>query len=163
MSVYLDIKSLYPHLKVNWNVLMCKICIARRLVVDIFPWCNANFVPFPSGTLVAHRIRNGSIRVKALFEPIVLRKKATGFALFKSIILRNRSLSNARWFYGKKRQIRKGNLYQLGRNEIWYAKDNHSYMCHICAKGILDSNFNYNVIGKISIFHEIALNFTYSQ
>ena len=35
MSVYLDIKSLYPHLKVNWNVLMCKICIARRLVVDI--------------------------------------------------------------------------------------------------------------------------------
>ena len=61
MSVYLDIKSLYPHLKVNWNVLMCKICIARRLVVDIFPWCNANFVPFPIRTLVGRRIRNGSI------------------------------------------------------------------------------------------------------
>ena len=61
MSVYLDTKSLYPHLKVNWNVLMCKICIARRLVVDIFPWCNANFVPFPSGTLVARRMGNGSI------------------------------------------------------------------------------------------------------
>ena len=61
MSVYLDIKSLHPHLKVNWNVLMCKICIARRLVVDIFPWCNANFVPFPSGTLVAHRMGNRSI------------------------------------------------------------------------------------------------------
>ena len=61
MSVYLDIKSLYSHLKVNWNVLMCKICIARRLVVDIFPWCNANFVPFPSGTLVALRMQNGSI------------------------------------------------------------------------------------------------------
>ena len=61
MSVYLDIKSLYPHLKVNWNVLMFKICIARRLVVDIFPWCNARFVPFPSGTLVARRMRNGSI------------------------------------------------------------------------------------------------------
>ena len=61
MSVYLDKKSSYPHLKVNWNVLMCKICIARCLVVDIFPWCNANFVPFPSGTLVAHRMRNGSI------------------------------------------------------------------------------------------------------
>ena len=28
-------------------MLMCKICIARRLVVDSFPWCNANFVPFP--------------------------------------------------------------------------------------------------------------------
>ena len=65
MSVYFDIKSLYPHLKVNWNMLMCKICIARRLVVDIFPWCNANFVPFPSGTLVARRIGNGSIRVCA--------------------------------------------------------------------------------------------------
>ena len=61
MSVYFDIKSLYPHLKVNWNVLMCKICIARRLVVDIFPWCNANFVPFPSGTMVARRMRNESI------------------------------------------------------------------------------------------------------
>ena len=47
MSVYFDMKSLYPHLKVNWNMLMCKICIARRLVVDIFPWCNANSVPFP--------------------------------------------------------------------------------------------------------------------
>ena len=63
MYVYLDIKSLYPHLKVNWNMLMCKICIARRLVVDIFPWCNANFVPFPSGTLVARRMRNGRIDI----------------------------------------------------------------------------------------------------
>ena len=61
--------------------------------------------------------------------------------------------------------IRKGNLYltenRLGRNKIWY--DNHSYMCHICAKGFLDSNFNEAVIDKISIFHEIAPNFTYSQ
>ena len=40
---------------------MCKICIARHLVVDIFPWCNANFVPFPSRTLVARRMGNGSI------------------------------------------------------------------------------------------------------
>ena len=40
---------------------MCKICIARRLVVDIFPWCNANFVPFPRGTLVARRMQNGSL------------------------------------------------------------------------------------------------------
>ena len=64
MSVYLDIKSLYPHLKVNWNVLLCKICIARRLVVDIFPWYNAHYVPFPSGTLVARRMGNGSIDEK---------------------------------------------------------------------------------------------------
>ena len=61
MSVYLDIKSLNPLLKVNWNVLMCKLCIAWRLVVNIFPWCNANFVPFPSRTLVARRMQNGRI------------------------------------------------------------------------------------------------------
>ena len=41
------------------------------------------------------------------------------------------------------------------------AADNHNNMCHIglCAKGFLDSNFT--VIDKISIFHEIAPNFTY--
>ena len=50
--------------------------------------------------------------------------------------------------YGKKRKFGKGNLYlskyRLGRNEIglWYAEDNHSCMSQICAKGILDSNFN---------------------
>ena len=62
MPVYLDIKLLYPHLKVNWNMLMCRICIVRCLVVNIFPWCNANFVPFPIGTLVARWMRNGRIR-----------------------------------------------------------------------------------------------------
>ena len=73
MYVYLNIKSLYPPLKVNWNALLCRICIARRLVVDIFPWCNANFVPFPSGTLVARRMRNGSIVTpcKCSFKEIV--------------------------------------------------------------------------------------------
>ena len=47
MSVYLDKKLLYPHLKVNWNVLMCKICIALRLVVDIFPMMQCEFCAFP--------------------------------------------------------------------------------------------------------------------
>ena len=37
-----------------------------------------------------------SIRVKELFESIVLRKMATSLSSFKSIFLRNRSLSNAR-------------------------------------------------------------------
>ena len=67
MSVYFDIKSLYPHFKVNWNVLMCKICFARHLVVNIFLWCNANFVPFPIGTLVARRKGNGRILHKIVF------------------------------------------------------------------------------------------------
>ena len=43
---------------------------------------------------------------------------------------------------------------------MWCAEDNHSYMCHICAKGFLDSNFNEAVFDKISIFHEISSNFT---
>ena len=49
-------------------------------------------------------------------------EKATGFALFISIFLRYQFLSKARWFYGKKRRIWKGNLYlskhRLSRNEI---------------------------------------------
>ena len=36
-------------------------------------------------------------------------------------------------------------------------------MCHIGAKGFLDLNINEAVIDKISNFHEIAPNFTYSQ
>ena len=57
-----------------------------------------------------------SIRVKELFEPIVLQKKKKKkkrriFALFKSIFLRNRSLSTVVWFNDKKRKIGKGNLY----------------------------------------------------
>ena len=81
--------------------------------------------------------------------------------------MRNRSLSNARWFYGKKRKIRKGNLYltenRLERNELLFAEGYHSYMCHIWSKGFLDSKFNKAVIDKISIFPEIAPNFTSSQ
>ena len=36
-------------------------------------------------------------------------------------------------------------------------------MCHICAKGFLDSNFNQAVIDKISNFQDIDPDFTYSQ
>ena len=38
------------------------------------------------------------------------------------------------------------------------ASDNHNYMCHTCAKEILIQT----VIDKISKFHEIAPNSTYS-
>ena len=41
--------------------------------------------------------------------------------------------------------------------------DNHNYMSNMCEKGLSDSNVNQAVIGKISIFKEIAPNFTYSQ
>ena len=60
-----------------------------------------------------------------------------------------------------------GNLYltenRLSWNEMFCAADNHNYICHTCAKECLDSNFNLEVIDKISNFHEIAPNSTYSQ
>ena len=46
---------------------------------------------------------------------------------------------------------------------MWCAADNVKITCYICAKELLDSNFNQAVIDKISNFNEIAPNFTYSQ
>ena len=62
-------------------------------------------------------------------------------------------------------KIGKGNLYltenRLSRNKMWCIADNHNCMCHICAKGFL--YHNQAAVDKISNFHEIAPNFTYSQ
>ena len=90
-----------------------------------------------------------SIRVKKLFEPIVLRgkKKADRFLLF----LKAFSWETDLWvtlgdFYGKKRKIEKENLdlseNRVGRNEMICVEHNCTYVCHICAKGFLNSNFN---------------------
>ena len=96
-----------------------------------------------------------------------MKKGRRVLALFISIFLRNRSLSDGRWFYGKKRKIGKGNLYltenRLSWNEMCCASDNCNYMCHTCAKEFLNSGFNSAVIDKISNFHDIAPNFTFSQ
>ena len=54
-------------------------------------------------------------------------------------------------------------LYYYGVRHAADAVDNHNYMCHTCAKGYLDSNFNEAIINNISNFHEIAPNFIYSQ
>ena len=52
-----------------------------------------------------------------------------GFAPFKSIFLKNRSLGNDRWFYCNRRKIGKENLHltenRLSRNKMWCAADNH--------------------------------------
>ena len=37
------------------------------------------------------------------------------------------------------------------------AVDNDNYMCHMCARGFLNSNFDSAVIDKLSNFHEIAM------
>ena len=65
-----------------------------------------------------------------------MKKRRRVLALFIGIFLRNRSLSDARWFYGQKRNIGKGNLYLTENRLSWMccASDNHNYMCHKCAK-----------------------------
>ena len=50
-------------------------------------------------------------RVKNYLNPYFAKKSWRVFALFKSIFLRTRSLSNTRWFALKKRKVGKGNLY----------------------------------------------------
>ena len=48
----------------------------------------------------------------------------------------------------------------LNWNEMCCAAHNHNYLCHTCAKEFLD--LDSAVIDKISNFHKIATNFTYS-
>ena len=50
---------------------------------------------------------------------------------------------------------------RLSRDQMWCAAESYHHTCQICAKGILESNFNQAVIDKISNFHEIAPNFTF--
>ena len=38
---------------------------------------------------------------------------------------------------------------------MWYAVDNDINFCHICAKGLLDPNFNQAVIHKVSNFTKL--------
>ena len=119
-------------------------------------------------TSLSKNLKLFSIRVKELFEPIVLRRKGDWFLL----VLKAFSQEFDLWitlgdFKVKKCKIGKGNLYlaenRISRNEMWCAADNHNYMCHICAEEFLGSNCHYAVIDKISNFHEIVPNFTYSQ
>ena len=87
-----------------------------------------------------------SIRVKVGFDPINLQRKANGFSLFsKAFSWETDLLSNARWFYGKRCKIGKGNQHlteNWDKTKGGWTADNHNYMCYICPKGFLDSNFN---------------------
>ena len=46
---------------------------------------------------------------------------------------------------------------------MWCVTNNHNNTSHTGAEGFLDLDFNQAVINKISNFHEIAPDFTYSQ
>ena len=78
-----------------------------------------------------------SIRVKDLFEPIVLGRKADGLLLFLKAFSWESDLW-VTWFYGKKCKTWKGNMNlienRLSGNETWCAADNHNYMCHMCKR-----------------------------
>ena len=50
---------------------------------------------------------------------------------------------------------------QSGRNEICCAEGNPNYKSKMCEKEFSDSKFDKEVIGKISIFQDIAPNFTF--
>ena len=96
-----------------------------------------------------------------------MKKRRRVLALFISIFFRNRSLSDARWFSGKKRKIGKGNLYltenRLSWNKMFCASDNHNYMCHTCAKDffkiwasikqLLTKYQIFTILPQISHFH----------
>ena len=68
-------------------------------------------------------------------------------------------------FTGKNAKLEREICIQLKLDsvETKCAAGNHNYMCHTCAKEFLNLNFNYAVIDKISNFHDIAPNSTYSH
>ena len=77
-----------------------------------------------------------SVRVKKLFEPIVL-QKAKDFSLFYLKVFWETdlwvTLGDFTQNWERKSLFNLKN--ELGRNEMWCAeKKNHSYMCHLCAK-----------------------------
>ena len=84
-----------------------------------------------------------SISVKELFEPIVLRKKRQ---------------DNARWFYGRKLKIGKENLYLTEIDKFETKCAVLQIITIICVTYEQKDFFD-----KISSFHEIVPNFTYSQ
>ena len=73
-------------------------------------------------------------------------KKADGFLLFLKAFSWETDLWVTLGDFMVKTQNWEGksafNENQLGRNEIWHVEDNYSYMCHVCARGFLDSNFD---------------------
>ena len=84
-------------------------------------------------------------------------EKPTGFALFNSFFLEQLIFEYD--FTFKKREIGEQNLYstqkRLGRDDIYCVEDNHSQVCRMCAKGLLDSNFDETVIEKYNFFKKL--------
>ena len=76
-----------------------------------------------------------------------MKKRRRVLALFISIFLRNRSLSDARWFYGKKRKIGKGNLYLTENWLSWNECDVLQIILIICVTHV-QKNFQIRASSK---------------
>ena len=93
------------------------------------------------------------------------------FTLFKSILLRNRSLSikKVKWFCAQKREIGKGNLkltkIRPGINEFCCTEDDHNYLSNMCAKKKILSfelakHWFFKILPQIQKIHQ---NFNFLQ
>ena len=69
-----------------------------------------------------------------------MKKSRRVLALFINIFLRNRSLSDARWFYGKEWKIGKGNLY-LTENRLSWTKCSVLHIITITCVTHVQKNF----------------------
>ena len=106
-----------------------------------------------------------SIRVKELFDPLVLRRKRLRvFAPFFKHLFENRSLSNARWFCAKNLKLGRESVINLKVDSaqtkfaVW--ENNNSYMSNMCAQKesetwtwIKQLWAKYRFFKKLSKFH----------
>ena len=139
------------YFKSNSYVLYClsdeKVRIGKKIIVEFLcKWISNVFFYFKSNSYVLYCLSNEKVRIWKIILQILLKSNSYAFFYLKSGVY---------VFY----------YFKFSSYVLFYIKSNsyHSYMCHIFAKGFLDSNFNSGIIGKILLFHEIASNFTYSQ
>ena len=88
-----------------------------------------------------------------------MKKRRRVLALFISIFSKNRSFSDARWFYGKKLKIGMGSLYltenRLSWNEMYCASDDHNYTACVNKSASLKEHF---FLGKLYVSFEKVYN-----
>ena len=134
--------SLKPNTRFEWNKRHMKgknvlyhlnVSVKRHHLLESMVYCPLK------------NLKLFSIKVKKLFEPIVLRRKADCFLLFLKafpwetdlwVTLGDFTVKNVK--LGRKIWTENG----LSKNKSLCTADNHNYMYHICAKGFLDSKFN---------------------
>ena len=141
-----------------------------RLPLRVTTWC---FFPIYHSVLLSWIQTSLPLKPKIVFNKnkriiwvySFAKQSRGGLALFKSIFLRNRSLSKARWFFGTKRKIWKGNLYWTEnrfktKGGVW-GLITMIYVTFVQKKRIFSFRFELSLSSywQNIIFQEIALNF----